>query len=339
MPTAGRDGSRELRSAARCPWCGTRGRRPAGPAAAAAGCCPAPGCARRAAPRQPVFRPQGISASLPPGCPVWSRSSASRASASGNVRATGTTRSPPAASATRSARTRSRNAALCGHRAADHAEPVGLRPAGGGDGDDARRGPRTSARETSTASSVPTVSSAAATPPGAAARTRSASPGPYATGVPPKRRTTSKLRSLAVPMTRTPWRRACCSTLTPTAPDAPCSRIVSPPDACVDVEHLGRGGAGQQQVGGLGEVEVRPAWRTRPSRARSAPRRSRRRRGTRARRPRPAPARTRSRCPRRSRSARRRPRSRPAPAARSVAAVQHALVVGRVHARGRAPRS
>jgi hypothetical protein len=54
------------------------------------------------------------------------------------------------------------------------------------------------------------------------------SPSPYTTGSPPNRRTLSKLCSLAVPTQRTPISRACCSTLTPTAPDAPCTTTVSP---------------------------------------------------------------------------------------------------------------
>ena len=37
-----------------------------------------------------------------------------------------------------------------------------------------------------------------------------------------------KFPSDAVPITRAPITRACCSTLTPTAPDAPCTTIVSP---------------------------------------------------------------------------------------------------------------
>src|ERR1700733_8455273 len=55
----------------------------------------------------------------------------------------------------------------------------------------------TSASDTSPASSLPTVSSAAAMPSGAASRTRSSRPGPYSTGVPPKPRTRAKLAGLA----------------------------------------------------------------------------------------------------------------------------------------------
>ena len=44
----------------------------------------------------------------------------------------------------------------------------------------------------------------------------------------PKRRTRSKLDGPAVPITRAPIRRACCRTLTPTAPDAPWTTTVSP---------------------------------------------------------------------------------------------------------------
>ena len=49
----------------------------------------------------------------------------------------------------------------------------------------------TRASDTPTASSVPTQSNAATTPCGTKARTRSSSPSPYATGVPPNRRTVS----------------------------------------------------------------------------------------------------------------------------------------------------
>ncbi|OUD86621.1 hypothetical protein BC477_01410 [Clavibacter michiganensis subsp. michiganensis] len=93
----------------------------------------------------------------------------------------------------------------------------------------------TSATDTSSASSVPTVSTSASIPCGAAARIRSADPSPCATGIAPRSRSTPWLRSDAVATTVAPAIRASCTAMSPTPPEPPWTSTVSPapaPTAC-----------------------------------------------------------------------------------------------------------
>ncbi len=76
--------------------------------------------------------------------------------------------------------------------------------------------------------SPPTMSRTASTPSGAATRTRSSTAAPYATGIPPKRATSSCLAGLATPITRSPRAVADCTAGTPTPPPAPLTNNVDP---------------------------------------------------------------------------------------------------------------
>ena len=170
----------------------------------------------------------GISASFPPGCPVMSSRTASRASPSGNVPPTGTTRSPAPASCDQRGPGPRRGTPRwpgCRRRPAD---PGRAGPADRGDRDDPVPVGDQLQRDVDGLVGADRVDRGrdprrrGGPDPVGQARRRTA------TGTPPNRRTVSKLRSLAVPTARAPSSRACCSTLTPTAPDAPCTRIVSP---------------------------------------------------------------------------------------------------------------
>ncbi len=85
----------------------------------------------------------------------------------------------------------------------------------------------TRSSEVSIASSVPAASTATVTPCGAAARTRSMSPSPYATGVAPSSRMRSNRRSDDVATTVAPHRRANWIAAWPTDPEPPCTSRVS----------------------------------------------------------------------------------------------------------------
>src|SRR5690606_28955765 len=71
---------------------------------------------------------------------------------------------------------------------------------------------------------------------GAASRTRSTSPSPYATGTAPSDLRYSWLRGLAVPTTRAPRATAICTRNEPTPPAAACTSSVSP-DATARSSH------------------------------------------------------------------------------------------------------